>query len=353
MLFYLSILLYNIIVKNIKKIILGKGAIRITSYCSKVDMAVFHGSKVKIFALSSSNKLATEIADYIGIPLTKSEVMHFADGEVNVDIPETVRGHKVFVIQSTSAPVNDNIMELLIMIDALKRASAREVNVVIPYYGYSRQDRKAKARQPISAKLVADLLQTAGATRVICMDLHAAQIQGFFNIPIDNFSAKPILLKYIKTKDLQNICVVSPDHGGVARARNIADNLNAPIAIIDKMRPKPNVAEVMNIIGKVKGHDCVIIDDMIDTGGSIAEAARALKNAGANRIIACCSHPVFSGNAVEKLSNAPIEEVVCMNTIELSEDKIFPKLKQLSVANLLGQGIINIIDDQGVSTLFR
>lgn len=316
-------------------------------------MAVFHGSKVKVFSLSSSPKLAKDIADYIGIPLTKSEIMRFADGEVNLDIPETVRGHKVFVIQSTCAPVNEHIMELLIMIDALKRASAREINVMIPYYGYSRQDRKAKARQPISAKLVADLLQTAGATRVISMDLHAAQIQGFFNIPIDNFSSKPILFKYIATKNLHNICVVSPDHGGVARARKLADALNAPIAIIDKRRPKPNVAEVMNIIGDVDEKDCVIIDDMIDTGGSIAAAATALKNAGAKRIIVCCTHPVFSGDAPKKLSEAPIEEVVCTNTIELPKEKIFPKLKQLSVAELLGQGIINIIDDQGVSTLFK
>ncbi len=330
-----------------------KDAIKSNFYCEKVFMAVFHGSKVKIFALSSSVKLATEIADYIGIPLTKSDVTHFADGEVNVNIPETVRGHKVFVIQSTSSPVNESIMELLIMIDALKRASAREINVVIPYYGYSRQDRKAKARQPISAKLVADLLQTAGATRVICLDLHAAQIQGFFNIPIDNFSAKPILLKYIKSKNLKNICVVSPDHGGVPRARKIADELNAPIAIIDKRRPQPNVAEVMNIIGEVKDKDCVIIDDMIDTGGSIAAASKAMKEAGANRILVCCTHPVFSGDAAQKLSEAPVEEVICTNTIELKPEKIFPKLKQLTIADLLGQGIINIIDDQGVSTLFR
>lgn len=315
-------------------------------------MAVFHGSKVKLFALSSNKKLAQDIADYIGIPLSFCEVSHFADGEININIPETVRGHKVFVIQSTCSPVNEHIMELLIMIDALKRASAREINVVIPYYGYSRQDRKAKARQPISAKLVADLLQVAGTTRVICMDLHAAQIQGFFNIPIDNFRALPIIAEYIKAKELSDMVVVSPDHGGVARARALADVLSSPIAIIDKTRPEPNVAEVMNIIGSVKGKNCVIIDDMIDTAGSIFAAANALKEAGAKKLYACCTHPLLSGSAVERLMNAPIEELVCTDTIELPEDKQFDKLVQLSVARLLGQGIINIIDDQGVSTLF-
>lgn len=315
-------------------------------------MAVFHGSKVKLFALTSNTKLAQDIADYIGIPLSICEVTHFADGEININIPETVRGHKVFVIQSTCYPVNEHIMELLIMIDALKRASAREVNVLIPYYGYSRQDRKAKARQPISAKLVANLLQVAGATRIVSMDLHAPQIQGFFDIPIDNFRGMPIISNYILSKNLENICVVSPDHGGVARARDLANVLQAPIAIIDKMRPEPNVAEVMNIIGKVKGKTCVIIDDMIDTGGSISAAARALTDAGAKDIYACCTHPVFSKNATQLLMEAPIKEVICTKTIELSKDKIFPKLVQLPIAELLGQGIINIIDDQGVSTLF-
>lgn len=316
-------------------------------------MAVFHGSKVKIFALSSNKKLAKEIADFIGIPISSCEVSHFADGEININIPETVRGHKVFVIQSTCDPVNENLMELLIMIDALKRASAREINVMIPYYGYSRQDRKVKARQPISAKLVADLLQIAGCTRAISMDLHAAQIQGFFNIPIDNFRSLPIIAEYIIEKNIPNMVVVSPDHGGVARARTLADALGAPIAIIDKMRPEPNVAEVMNIIGKVRGKNCIIIDDMIDTAGSISAACAALKEAGALDLIACCTHPLFSGNAVELLINAPISEVICTNTIELPKEKFFDKLTQLSVAKLLGQGIINIIDDQGVSTLFQ
>ncbi|MGD9910723.1 MAG: ribose-phosphate diphosphokinase [Candidatus Izemoplasmatales bacterium] len=316
-------------------------------------MAVFHGSKVKIFSLSSNKKLAQDIADYVGVPITDCEVLHFADGEININIPETVRGHKVFVVQSTNNPVNENIMELLIMIDALKRASAREINVIMPYYGYSRQDRKAKARQPISAKLIADLLQTAGTTRVVCMDLHAAQIQGFFNIPIDNFRSLPIIAEYIKSKNLKDVVVVSPDHGGVARARSLADVLGSPIAIIDKTRPEPNVAEVMNIIGSVKGKTCVIIDDMIDTAGSIYAASLALKEVGAKDLIACCTHPLFSGKAVELLMKSPLSEVVCTDTVELPEEKIFSKLTQLSVAKLLGQGIINIIDDQGVSTLFQ
>ena len=316
-------------------------------------MAIFHGSKVKIFALSSNKRLAQAIADFIGIPLSGSDVSRFADGEISIDIPETVRGHKVFVIQSTNQPVNEHLMELLIMMDALKRASAREINVVIPYYGYSRQDRKAKSRQPISAKLVADLLQVAGATRVISMDLHAAQLQGFFNIPIDNFRSLPIIAKYMKEKELSDLVIVSPDHGGVARTRALADVMGAPIAIIDKTRPEPNVAEVMNIIGRVKGKNCILIDDIIDTGGSIAAASLALKEAGAKDIYACCTHPVLSGNAIQRIMDAPISEVVCTDTIELPQEKMFPKLIQLSVAGLLGQGIINIIDDQGISSLFQ
>lgn len=315
-------------------------------------MALFHGSKVKLFSLSSSPKLAEGISEYIGIPLSEVSVTRFADGEISVDIPETVRGHKVFVIQSTSGPVNEHLMELLIMIDALRRASAREVNVIMPYYGYSRQDRKARARQPISAKLVADLLQTAGATRVLSMDLHAPQIQGFFDIPIDNFRALPIIVDYLQSKELSNVCVVSPDHGGVARARDLADILQAPIAIIDKMRPEPNVAEVMNIIGRVKNKTCIIIDDMIDTGGSIVAASKALKDAGANDIYACCTHPLFSRSAPTILNDSVIEEIICTNTIELPEDKVFPKLVQLSISALIGEGITHIIDDKGVSSLF-
>lgn len=316
-------------------------------------MAVFHGSKVKIFSLSSNPNLTHDIAEYIGIPVSKCEVMRFADGEINVNIPETVRGHKVFVVQSTNDPVNESLMELLIMIDALKRASAREVNVVMPYYGYSRQDRKAKARQPISAKLVADLLQTAGAARVIAMDLHAAQIQGFFNIPIDNFRAMPLIAKHMQKKNLKDVCVVSPDHGGATRARDLANVLDCQIAIIDKMRPKPNVAEVMNIIGKVKGKNCVIIDDMVDTAGSIQAASVALREAGAKDIYVCCTHPLLSGPAIERIENSPIKQLICTNTVEIPRSNEGTKIIQLSIASLLGQGIINIIDDQGVSTLFR
>lgn len=316
-------------------------------------MAVFHGSKVKIFALSANVELTQDIADYIGIPVSKCDVGRFADGEIDINIPETVRGHKVFVVQSTNAPVNERIMELLIMIDALKRASAREVNVVMPYYGYSRQDRKAKSRQPISAKLVADLLQKAGAARVISMDLHAAQIQGFFDIPIDNFRALPLIVKYMKSLKLQDICVVSPDHGGATRARDLANYMHAPIAIIDKMRPRPNEASVMNIIGEVKDKNCVIIDDMVDTAGSIQAASIALKEAGAKKIYVCCTHPLLSNNAVERLEKSPIEKLICTNTVELPKDLKSDKIVQLSIADLLGQGIINIIDDQGVSTLFK
>jgi ribose-phosphate pyrophosphokinase len=304
-------------------------------------MALFHGSKVKLFSLSSNKELARGIADHLGIPLSDCVVTRFADGEININIPQTVRGHKVFVIQSTNAPVNENYMELLIMIDALKRASAGEINIVMPYYGYSRQDRKAKARQPISAKLVADLLQTAGATRILAMDLHAPQLQGFYNIPIDNFRALYILIDYLKNKKLDDICVVSPDHGGVARAREFADGLGAPIAIIDKMRPEPNVAKVMNII-----------DDMIDTGGSIVAASKALKEAGAKDIYACCTHPLFSNGAPQRLNQSVIKEVICTDTICLEEEKKFPKLVQLTVADLLGEGIVHIIDNKGVSSLF-
>ncbi len=316
-------------------------------------MAVFHGEKIKLFSLSANPILAKEISDYVGIPLSECEVTKFADGELNMNISETVRGHKVFVIQSTSTPVNEHIMELLIMTDALKRASAREINVIIPYYGYSRQDRKAKSRQPISAKLVADLLQVAGVTRVICMDLHAAQIQGFFNIPIDNFRALPIIAHYLKEKDLKDIVVVSPDHGGTTRARALGDSLNAPIAIIDKRRPRPNVAEVMNIIGDVRGKNCVIIDDMIDTGGTICAAATALMEAGALSVRACCTHPIFSGPASQKLQNSVLKEVVATNSIMLPDDHKFPKLIQLSVAGLLGEGIKSIIDDKPLSPLFE
>lgn len=317
-------------------------------------MALESNKKVKIFSLNSNPKLAQEIADKVGLPLSHCDVTIFADGEVSINIEETVRGYHVFVIQSTNAPVNENYMELLIMLDALKRASARTINVVMPYYGYSRQDRKAKARQPISAKLIADLLQAAGATRVLSMDLHAAQIQGFFDIPIDNLQGMPIIAKYFRSKnfDKDDIVVVSPDHGGATRARKLADYLQAPIAIIDKSRPKPNVAEVMNIVGEVDGKIAIIIDDMIDTAGSISVASYALLENGAKEVYAACTHPIFSGPATERIEKSPIKELVCTNTIRLSEEKITNKINQLTVGELFGQAILNIIEDKPLSTLF-
>ena len=315
-------------------------------------MAEVHGSKIKLFALSSSKKLGQEIADYIGIPLSDCESSRFADGEVNINIPETVRGYNVFIIQSTSFPVNENYMELLIFIDALKRASAKTINVIMPYYGYSRQDRKAKSRQPISAKLVADLLEAAGADRVVACDLHAAQIQGFYDIPIDNFEANPVLVHYFKKQKIEDIVIVSPDHGGTTRARKFAINFDAPIAIMDKRRPKANVAEVLNIIGEVEGKNCILVDDIVDTAGTISAAANALANAGAKDIYVACTHLIASGEAVQRIMDSPIKTVVATNTIELPEDRMCPKFLQLSVAKILGQGILNIMDGKPISTLF-
>ncbi len=263
-----------------------------------------------------------------------------------------MRGHDAFVLQSTSQPVNENYMELLIMIDALKRASAKSINIIMPYYGYSRQDRKAMSRQPISAKLVADLLTVAGANRVIAVDLHAAQIQGFYNIPIDNFEALPLFVQYFKDKKLDEIVVVSPDHGGTTRARKFALYFEAPIAIIDKRRPKPNVAEVMNIIGDVDGKNVIIVDDIVDTAGTVSVASQALKKAGARDIYVCCSHPVLSDPATQRIMDSPICELVTTNSICLPPEKRTSKVKQLSIAKILGQGLLNIIDGKGVSSLF-
>jgi len=309
-------------------------------------------NKTKLFALSANVELAEEISKFSGLPLAKCEVLHFADGEINVNIDETVRGCDVFVVQPTSAPANDHLMELLIMCDALKRASAKTINLVIPYYGYSRQDRKAKSRQPISAKLVADLIEKAGADRVIVMDIHAAQIQGFFNIPMDNLMGLSTLANYILDKKLENICVVSPDHGGVTRARELAKVLEAPIAIIDKRRPEPNKAEVMNIIGEVEGKNCVMIDDMIDTAGTICAAADALIKNGACDIYACATHGVLSGPAIERINNSKLKEVVVTNTIHQGPEKSSPKIKVLSVGKLLGHAIKRIVNDEPLSGLF-
>ena len=315
-------------------------------------MAILLGKKIKIFSLSANRPLAEEIAESIGVPLSSCDVLRFADGEINVQINETVRGHNVFVIQPTSNPVNDNLMELLIMCDALKRASAKTINLVIPYYGYSRQDRKSRSRQPISAKLVADLLQTAGADRVIFMDIHAAQIQGFFDIPVDNFLGLPILANYLLDKKIENPVVVSPDHGGTTRAREMAKVLDTTIAIIDKRRPEPNKAEVMNIIGNVAGKTCILIDDMCDTAGTLTAGAQALINAGAERVLAMCTHGVLSGPAIERISNSCLEEVVITNTIQLPESKKCDKIKVLSVGTLLGHGILRILSDEPLSGLF-
>ena len=315
-------------------------------------MSILLGKKVKIFSLTSNVELAQEIADAVGVPLSSCDVLHFADGEINVQINETVRGHNIFVVQPTSAPVNDHLMELLIMCDALKRASAKSINLVIPYYGYSRQDRKARSRQPISAKLVADLLQVAGADRVITMDIHAAQEQGFFDIPVDNFMGLPILSNYVMDKHLDNLVVVSPDHGGTTRAREFAKVVDTTIAIIDKRRPEPNKAEVMNIIGDVKGKTCLLVDDMCDTCGTLTIGAEALMKAGATEVYAACTHGVLSGPAIERIQNSCIKELIITNTIKLAESKKIDKIKVLSVGQLLGHGILRILSDEPLSGLF-
>lgn len=315
-------------------------------------MAILLGKKVKIFSLSANRPLAEEIAESIGVPLSSCDIMHFADGEINVQINETVRGHNVFIIQPTSKPVNDNLMEVLIMCDALKRASAKTINLVIPYYGYSRQDRKSRSRQPISAKLVADLLQAAGVNRIICMDIHAAQIQGFFNIPVDNFIGLPILVNYLLDKNLSDVVVVSPDHGGTTRAREFAKVLDTTIAIIDKRRPEPNKAEVMNIIGTVEGKTCILVDDMVDTAGTLTAGAAALMAAGAKEVYAACTHGVLSGSAIERIENSCLKEMIITNTIHLDESKKIDKIKILSVGTLLGHGILRILSDEPLSGLF-
>ncbi len=318
---------------------------------------ITHGKNIKIFTGNSHPELAKEIADILGLPLGKAKVSTFSDGEISVDIGETVRGADVFVVQSTSSPVNNNLMELLIMIDAFKRASAGRITVVMPYYGYARQDRKAKSRDPITAKLVADLLTAAGAHRVLTMDLHAAQIQGYFNIPVDHLLGSPILANYFVGKGFDeedDVVVVSPDLGSVTRARKFADRLHAPIAIIDKRRPKANVSEIMNIIGDIKGKKCILIDDMIDTAGTIANAANALKDLGAKNVYACCTHGVLSGPAFERINNSAIEELVMLNTIKLPEDKQdLIKFKALSVAPLFAEAIKRIYDDEPISKLFE
>ncbi|SDF00762.1 ribose-phosphate diphosphokinase [Sporolituus thermophilus] len=315
-------------------------------------MILDDGKRLRIFTGNANPALAEEIASYLGLTVGDAFVGRFNNGEIQVIIDESVRGKDVFIIQPTSQPVNDNLMELLIMVDAFKRASARHITAVIPYYGYARQDRKTRGREPISAKLVANLLTTAGVTRVVTMDLHAGQIQGFFDIPVDHLLGVPILAEYIAAKKLEDLIVVSPDLGGVTRARQLADRLHAPIAIIEKRRPAPGVAEVMNLIGSVEGKTAVIIDDIVDTAGSLTEGARALAQFGAKEVYACCTHPVLSPPAVERVENSNIKELIVTNTIPVPPEKRTPKIKVLSVAPLFGEAIIRIFGDLSVSKLF-
>lgn len=309
-------------------------------------------NKITVFSLSSSKKLAQDIASILGTKVGDCKVHHFADGEILCEIGESVRGKDVFIVQSTSNPVTENLMEILVLTDALKRASAREITAVIPYFGYARQDRKAKPRQPITSKLVADLLTTAGVNRVVTVDLHAAQIQGFFDIPVDEMQALPLLIKYFRKKKVQDLCVVSPDHGGATRARKMSEAFDCPIAIIDKRRPKPNVAEVMGIIGNVEGKNCILIDDMIDTAGTITAGVDMLKQKGAKDVYIACTHGVLSGPAIERLSTCAAKEVVITNTIEIPQEKKFDKLVSVSVAGLLAHTIENIENDLPVSDVF-
>jgi ribose-phosphate pyrophosphokinase len=310
------------------------------------------GRRLKIFTGNANPDLAQEIAQYLGVSLGEAEVTRFSDGETHVKIKESVRGADVFVLQPTCTPVNEHLMELLVMVDAIRRASARRITAVMPYYGYARQDRKTRARAPITAKLVANLIMASGARRVLTMDLHAGQIQGFFDIPVDHLPAVPILAHYFLQQKLENVVVVSPDHGGVTRARDLAERISAPLAIIDKRRPEPNVAEIMNIIGDVAGKKAIMIDDLIDTAGTIVQGAKALKQWGAKEISVYCTHPVLSGPALERLEEAPVKEVVVTNTIPLPAEKGLKKIRALTVAPLLGEAIIRIHEDLSVSKLF-
>ncbi len=309
--------------------------------------------RFRIFSGNANPDLAREIAAYLGTTVGDAVINRFNNGEVQVMINESVRGKDIFVVQPTCGPgVNDNVMELLIMTDAFKRASAKHITAVIPYYGYARQDRKARGREPITAKLMADLMEIAGITRVVTIDLHAAQIQGFFNIPFDHMPGGPIQAEYIKQKHLENIVVVSPDLGGVGRARGFAERLQAPLAIIDKRRPEPGVAEVMNLIGDVKGKIAIMVDDMVDTAGSLTEGARALKKFGATDIYACCTHPVLSDPALSRIAQSDITELIVTNTIPLPPTKKHPKIKVLSVAPILAETVLRIYNEWSVSQLF-
>ena len=313
-----------------------------------------HG-ELRVISGNSNIELAKEVCKHLGIDLDNTKVNHFMDGEIGLNIAESTRGADVFIIQPTSAPVNDNLMELLIMMDALKRASAGRINAVIPYYGYARQDRKTKAREPITAKLVADLLTVSGADRVVTMDLHAGQIQGYFDIPVDHLSALEKLSSYFKgiTKETEgNFVVVSPDLGGVTRTRKFANYLDLPIAIIEKLRPRPNENEVMNIIGEIEGKNVIMVDDIIDTGGTITKAAEALVNRGAKKVYGAATHGVLSGPAVERIENSVIEEFVITDTIKLGEEKKSDKIRVVSVADIIAEAITRIHKDESISVIF-
>ena len=319
-------------------------------------MSYEDGKKLKIFTGNANPEVAKEIVEDLGLELGKAFVGKFNNGEIQVMIDESVRGKDVFVIQPTCQPANDTLMELLIMADALKRASAKHITAVVPYYGYARQDRKTRGREPITSKLVADLMTRAGITRVVTMDLHAGQIQGFFDIPVDHLGSASIIARYINQKkeetDLGDLVVVSPDLGGVTRARDLADRVSAPIAIIEKRRPRPGVAEVMNIIGDIKGKTCILVDDIVDTAGSLCGGAKALKEMGASRVFAACAHAVLTDPAVERIQKSVISELIITNTIPLPPEKQSDKIKVLSVAPLLGEAIMRIFHDVSVSRLF-
>ncbi|MED4205470.1 ribose-phosphate diphosphokinase [Neobacillus mesonae] len=307
----------------------------------------------KMFSLNSNNELAKEIAAALGCGIGKCSVTQFSDGEIQINIEESVRGSEVFVVQSTSQPTNEHLMELLIMIDALKRASAKEITVVIPYYSYARQDRKARSREPITAKLIANLLETAGATRILTVDFHAPQTQGFFDMPVDHLTGIPILADYFSKKDLEDIVIVAPHNGGVVRARKLASLLNAPIALIDRRRPEHDTSAIMHIIGNIHGKNAIIVDDLIDTAGTITSGANALMEEGAKAVYACCTHPVFSGPAIERIESSSIKELVVTNTIKLTDTKLIEKITALSVAPLLAEAIERIHNEKAVSPLFE
>ncbi len=309
-------------------------------------------SQLKIFSGTSNPALAQEICDYLGLPLGKVKLERFSDGEINFQILENVRGTDVFVVQPSCPPVNESIMEMLIMIDAFKRSSARRITAVMPYYGYARQDRKDRPWVPISAKVVGDLLTAVGVNRLLTMDLHAGQIQGFFDIPVDHLFATPVILQYLEELGFDNLTIVSPDAGGVERARFFAKRVGTNLAIIDKRRVADNEAEVMHIIGDVEGKDVLIVDDMVDTAGTMVRATEALKKAGARRLFAAATHPVLSGKAMERIRRSPFEQVIVTNTIPVSEEKMLPTIKVLSVAGLLGEAIRSIHEETSVSRLF-